>query len=112
MTTHRRTRTRQPSDSGDGGPVWNAEAILALGVSTDLATAAQIFKISLSTAYRLVKRDEFPVPVVRAGIHYRVPVTPILTILGLSPAISNTTTETATPSPPTTGTRPSGDDTD
>ncbi|PZG15165.1 DNA-binding protein [Micromonospora craterilacus] len=90
--------------------MWHPEMVRDLGASTDLATAAQIFKISLSTAYRLVKRDEFPVPVVRAGIHYRVPVAPILTILGLSPMPANTDAGTAVPFP--AGTRPSGADTD
>jgi hypothetical protein len=63
-----------------------------LGVSTDLRTAGQIFEMSLSTAYKLVKQGEFPVPVLRAGTMYVVPVAPILTILriDLDPAVPDT----------------------
>ncbi|MGI5147209.1 DNA-binding protein [Plantactinospora sp. CA-294935] len=89
MTTRRTSRTRPCGGTDGGGSVWDAETIHALGVSTDLATAAQIFNFSLATAYRLVKRDAFPVPVIRAGAHYRVPVAPILTALGLTPTAPN-----------------------
>ncbi|GAA3766679.1 hypothetical protein GCM10022225_61290 [Plantactinospora mayteni] len=85
MTTRRTSRTRPSTGTDDASPVWDAETIHALGVSTDLTTAAQIFNLSIATAYRLVKRNAFPVPVIRAGAHYRVPVAPILTALGLTP---------------------------
>lgn len=60
---------------------WTPQAVRALGVSTDLRTAAQVFGMSPSTAYKLVKQGEFPVPVLRAGSVYVVPVAPILAIL-------------------------------
>jgi predicted DNA-binding transcriptional regulator AlpA len=90
VSNSRRSRTASTTDAstdtaGDGGRVWTAEKIRALGASTDLATAAQIFGLSLATAYRLVKRNAFPVPVIRAGGHYRVPVAPILAALQLAP---------------------------
>ena len=68
-----------------------------MGVSTDLRTAGQIFGMSLSTAYKLVKQGEFPVPVLRAGTMYVVPVAPILTILRIDPdpAVPDTDNSTA-----------------
>jgi predicted DNA-binding transcriptional regulator AlpA len=86
VSNTRRSRTSRAAKAGDAvGKIWTAEAIHALGASTDLATAAQIFGLSLATAYRLIKRDAFPVPVIRAGGHYRVPVAPILAALQLAP---------------------------
>jgi hypothetical protein len=90
VSNTRRSRTARTTNAstdtaGDGRQVWTAEKIHALGASTDLTTAAQIFGVSLATAYRLVKRNAFPVPVIRAGGHYRVPVAPILAALRLAP---------------------------
>jgi hypothetical protein len=66
--------------------VWTEEAIRALGAVTDLPTAASIFGLGRALAYELAKNDEFPVPVIRAGTRYRVPVAAILTALRLPPA--------------------------
>jgi hypothetical protein len=54
-----------------------------LGLVTDVATAARIFGLSRAAAYDLAKRDEFPVPVLRFGSRYRVPVAAILHALHL-----------------------------
>jgi hypothetical protein len=59
-------------------PGWTAERIRALGLVTDLTTAAHIFGLSRAAAYDLAKRDEFPVTVLRFGSRYRVPVAAIL----------------------------------
>lgn len=40
--------------------------------------AAGVIGVSRSTAYSLVRRDEFPVPVIRAGKHLRVSVAALL----------------------------------
>lgn len=72
-----------PRDHIDGSPAWTAERILALGLVTDLTTAASIFGLSRSTAYDLAKRDRFPVSVLRFGTRYRVPVAAILRALHL-----------------------------
>jgi predicted DNA-binding transcriptional regulator AlpA len=90
VSNTRRSRTARTTNAstdtaGVGGQVWTADKIRALGASTDLTTAAQIFGLSPATAYRLIKRDAFPVPVIRAGGHYRVPVAPILAALQLAP---------------------------
>ncbi len=79
-----------PTESGEAVRVWTGDDIRALGVSTTLANAAQIFGLSLPAAYRLVKHDTFPVPVVRVGRGYRIPVAPILTALHLHRADPDT----------------------
>ncbi|MEO3771348.1 DNA-binding protein [Micromonospora sp. B9E7] len=86
MRSARRTRTpATAADPGsDGAPcTWTTERILALGATTDLATAAAILGISRSAAYKLAARAAFPVPLFRAGAHYRVPTAPILRKLHL-----------------------------
>ncbi len=67
-------------------PVWTAERIHALGTVTDVPTAAAIFGLSRSVAYDLVKTGAFPVPVLRFGTRYRIPVAAILTALHMSAA--------------------------
>jgi hypothetical protein len=74
--THR--RGEQPAD-----PTWTAERIRALGLHTDIATAASIFRLSRAAAYDLAKRGQFPVAVLRFGTRYRVPVAAILHALHL-----------------------------
>lgn len=86
MRSARRTRNPAPTTNpaGDGAPcAWSTERILALGATTDLATAAAILGISRSAAYKLAARDAFPVPLFRAGAYYRVPTAPILRKLHL-----------------------------
>lgn len=88
MRPARRTRDPAPTTSAaDEAPatVWTAPEIQALGATTDLATAAAILGISRSAAYKLAARDAFPVPLFRAGAHYRVPTAPILRTLHLDP---------------------------
>lgn len=64
-------------------PVWTADRIRALGPVTDLPTAAAIFGLSRSAAYDLARTGRFPVPVLRFGTRYRIPVAAILTALDL-----------------------------
>ncbi|MFC3504126.1 DNA-binding protein [Micromonospora krabiensis] len=88
MRSARRTRNLAPAanpDSDDATCTWTTERILALGATTDLATAAAILGISRSAAYKLAARDAFPVPLFRAGAYYRVPTAPILRKLHLEP---------------------------
>ena len=60
---------------------WTIEQVHALGLHTDVATAADILGIGRTTAYELIRRDEFPVRVLRVGSRIRVPVHPLLTLL-------------------------------
>jgi hypothetical protein len=58
----------------------------ALGVSTDLQTAADALGISKSAAYDLASKDEFPVRVIRVGSRYAVPTAGLREVLlGESP---------------------------
>ena len=70
--------------SGDGeGGVWSEDRVRALGVATDLVTAAAVLGIGRTTAHALVRADRFPVPVIRVGRRYRVPVAPLLQLLSI-----------------------------
>lgn len=65
------------------GRIWTAEAVRALGVRTDVATAGSVLGLGRSQAYEAIRRGCFPLPVIRAGGHYVVPVAPLLRLLGL-----------------------------
>lgn len=62
---------------------WSAEQIRALGTRTDLVTAGRILGIGRSKSYQLTRAGRFPVPVIRHGHRYVVPVAPILALFGL-----------------------------
>lgn len=59
------------------------EEVQALPAVIPLLTAARALGISRNTAYRLVKRGEFPCRVIQAGDTYRVPTIEVLRILSL-----------------------------
>ncbi len=65
--------------------VWSAEEVRALGVRTDLATAASVLGIGRTKAHELARADALGVPVLRLGTRYVVPVAPLLALLGLAP---------------------------
>ncbi len=46
--------------------------------------ACELLGISPWTGYELVKRDEFPVPVVRLGRTIRIPTQPLMDLLGVN----------------------------
>ncbi|MEV8504540.1 helix-turn-helix domain-containing protein [Actinoplanes sp. NPDC051475] len=101
-TAHPAPATPAPSGVPAAGPAptapgWTAERIQALGTTTSLGTAADIFGISAATAYGLARQGAFPVPVIRVGNRYRVPVAPILAVLGLDPSPAD---RAATTTPP------------
>jgi hypothetical protein len=56
--------------------------VRALGVTTDLETAAEIMGIGRTLAYELSRSDEFPVRLLRLGRRVVVPVTDLLRYLG------------------------------
>ncbi|HET6752463.1 MAG TPA: hypothetical protein VFH23_00760 [Jiangellaceae bacterium] len=63
---------------------WTAEEIRALGLVIDVETAGSILGLSRTQAYAAIQRDDFPVPFYRVGDHrIRVPVQPILRLLGI-----------------------------
>ena len=85
MSTHDRDDTDQSGRPARHREVWTGERIRALGAVTDLSTAASILGLSRAVAYDLAKNGRFPVPLLRVGIRYRVPVAAILAALHLDP---------------------------
>jgi hypothetical protein len=75
--------TTSPSDRSPAAGPWTAERIRALGPVTTVPIAAAIFGLSRSVAYDLARTGDLPVPVLRFGSRYRIPVPAILTVLGL-----------------------------
>lgn len=62
---------------------WTPQQVRGLGVTTDLVTAGAILGIGRTNAYALAQADEFPVPLLRIGRSYRVPVAGLLAAVGL-----------------------------
>lgn len=61
----------------------------ALGVQTDLRTAARVLGIGKSMAYQLADQGKFPCRVVRIGSRWVVPTAGLRDVLGL-PALGAT----------------------
>ena len=78
-TTHSPGTTNPPTAKTP----WTPERLRALGLTTDVATAAEIFGIGRSTAYDLIRDGNFPLPLLRFGTKKRVPVAAILKALQL-----------------------------
>jgi hypothetical protein len=70
-----------PNITRSSTAVWTADRIRALGTVTTVPVTAQIFGLSRSVAYDLIRTGGFPVPVLRFGHRYRVPVRAILAAL-------------------------------
>lgn len=74
---------RSDRSPGSGaGPVWTAEAVRRLGMTTDVTTAAQILGIGRTLAFDLLKHDKFPVRVLRIGRRVVVPIPDLMRLLG------------------------------
>ncbi len=73
-----------PPGAGEvsGRVVWTVEKVKALGLTTDVATAASILGFGRTLAFDLLRTNEFPVPVLRVGRKLRVPVPGLLALLG------------------------------
>jgi hypothetical protein len=70
-----------------GRRIWTPEEVAALGVRTSVPVAGEILAgLCKDEAYRLHKRGEFPVPVIKVGRRYVVPVAPILRLLEIGTA--------------------------
>ena len=80
------TPTTASSPAHPPTTAWTAERVRALGVVTDMATAATLLGISRTLAYQLAKDGQFPVPVIKVGRRYRVPIPGLLTLLNLDTA--------------------------
>jgi hypothetical protein len=62
--------------------IWTPEAVRSLGLTTDIETAGAILGIGRTKAYELAKTGDFPIPLLRAGRRYLVPVPALLRLLG------------------------------
>jgi len=60
------------------------EEIDALGVTTDLQTAARALGISKSSAYSAARSGTFPCRVIRVGSRYVVPTAGLRALLGVT----------------------------
>ena len=70
-----------------GTSTWTAEAIRALGATTDLQTLAGIFACSGWSSRKMARTGEWErqgIKIFRIGAHYRVGVQSILDVLGFS----------------------------
>jgi hypothetical protein len=63
---------------------WTPEKVRALGVRTDLATANNVLGISRNSGYQLASKHDYPVPLLRLGNRYVVPVAGLLDVLGIT----------------------------
>ncbi|WP_410658320.1 helix-turn-helix domain-containing protein [Amycolatopsis sp. lyj-112] len=77
------THTENSAFLDEDRPAWSRERLRGLGVTTTLMTAASLLGIGRTTAYRLARQGDFPVPAIRAGRNYRVPVARLVELLGL-----------------------------
>jgi predicted DNA-binding transcriptional regulator AlpA len=66
------------------GPLTKSQ-LLALPAAVDVETAARAFGIGRTTAYALVRTDQFPCKVVRAGRTVRVITADMLRVLEITP---------------------------
>lgn len=70
-----------------GNSTWTAEAIRALGATTDLQTLAGIFGCCEWSSRKMARTGEWErqgIKIFRIGAHYRVGVQSILDVLGFS----------------------------
>ena len=72
---------RRAAATDPANQVWTVEAVRALGMTTDVATAAAILGFGRTKAYELAKNNQFPVQTLRIGRRYLVPVSAILRLL-------------------------------
>lgn len=74
-------RGRPPQPGRSQRRIWTLSEVRALGLTTDLETAAQIIGIGRTLAYELAKKDRFPVQLLRLGRRVVVPVHEVLNLL-------------------------------
>jgi hypothetical protein len=72
------------TDNIHKNPQWTSDVVRALGVYTDLVTAGTLLGIGRTKAYALARAGRFPVPVLRHGRRYIVPVAPITWLLHIA----------------------------
>ncbi|GAA1646659.1 helix-turn-helix transcriptional regulator [Catellatospora bangladeshensis] len=81
--------------------VWTAERIRALGVITDLATAARILRIGRTRAYQMARTGTFPIAVATGARKYAVRVIDLLRYLHLEHPLDHPAGPSVHGTPPT-----------
>lgn len=76
------TRRAAASPAGQRRGVWTPEEVRALGMTTNIETAAEIIGIGRTFAYELAKNQAFPIRLLRLGRRVVVPVPELLRYLG------------------------------
>lgn len=76
--------TNVPRTPANGTTPFTVADLDALGVSTDLRTAARAFGIGKTMAYRLAASGEFPCKVTRIGSRWVVPTAALRAALAAS----------------------------
>jgi hypothetical protein len=82
-------REQEETPATTGNSKWTAEAIRALGATTDLQTLADIFGCSGWSSRKMARTGEWErqgIKIFRIGAHYRVGVGSILDVLGFTSA--------------------------
>ncbi len=64
-------------------PAWTRQQVIDLGVSTSIDVASSVLGIGRTTGRELYRRGEYPVPVLKLGRRYVIPVAHLLRLLGL-----------------------------
>jgi hypothetical protein len=80
-------KEQEENHAKTGNSTWTAEAIRALGATTDLQTLAGIFACSGWSSRKMARTGEWErqgIKIFRIGTHYRVGVGSILDVLGFS----------------------------
>ena len=82
-------REQEETPAAAGNSTWTAEAIRALGATTDLQTLADIFGCSGWSSRKMARTGEWErqgIKIFRIGAHYRVGIGSILDVLGFTSA--------------------------
>jgi hypothetical protein len=82
-------REQEETPAAAGNSKWTAEAIRALGATTDLQTLADIFGCSGWSSRKMARTGEWErqgIKIFRIGAHYRVGIGSILDVLGFTSA--------------------------
>lgn len=69
------------TDTTGGEVTVTTEELTTLPVVVDLATAAEALGIGLSTAYELVRTDQWPTPILRLGRLIKIPTAALRCLL-------------------------------
>lgn len=77
-----RTKTNQNHPPTPATTAWTPDAVRRLGLTTDVETAGAILGVGRTKAYELAKTGQFPVPLLRVGRRYLVPIPALLRLLG------------------------------